>query len=338
MALDARVYVDESYSVKDEVFYLAALIVPTECEAALEEAWNELRLEIKNEIRDYYGAQKHKDDPDWLPELHAESLYQSQDEYEKYYKRGKNSVPENDKDYWKRHSDWLEKALLIQAQFDLPLIVIKGLPHLSKVALNTNTYMYLDEMLRGAWNLDLPEPLELPEMYKKMRDLETRAFTWLFPNLLFHIENELATRGWQAEIICDDEEDQRGFRLSTLLKDFHENEILAHVKSVEFEDSRKWSGLQIVDIHAYVLRRAEALQVNKVKTPKPTDARLQTWVSTICRKQLANDRSQIVDQVEKTIPLVIEYIIMNCGGPISLRQQIWRVVREALKKRSQYVQ
>jgi hypothetical protein len=69
MALDARVYVDESYSVKDEVFYLAALIVPTECEAALEAAWNELRLEIKKEIQDYYGAQKHKDDPNWLPEV-----------------------------------------------------------------------------------------------------------------------------------------------------------------------------------------------------------------------------------------------------------------------------
>jgi hypothetical protein len=336
MALDARVYVDESYSVKDEVFYLAALIVPTECEAALEAAWNELRIEIKNEIQDYYGAQKHKDDPDWLPELHAESLYQSQDEYEKYYKRGKNGVPENDKDYWKKHSDWLEKALLIQAQFELPLIVIKGLPHMSKAALNADKY--LDEMLKGVWNSDIPEPLELHEMYKKMRDLETRAFTWFFPNLLFHIENELAAQGWQAEIICDDEEDQRGFRLSTLLKDFHENKILAHVKSVEFEDSRKWSGLQVVDIHAYILRRAEALEVNKIQNPKPTDARLQTWASAICRKQLIDNQLQIVDQVEKTMPLIFEYIIMNCGGPIALRQNIWASVRKAFKKHSQYVQ
>lgn len=336
MALDARVYVDESYSVKDEVFYLAALIVPTECEAALEKAWNELRLEIKNEIQDYYGAQKHKDDPDWLPEIHAESLYQSQDEYEKYYKRGKDNVPENDKDYWKRHSDWLEKALLIQAQFELPLIVIAGPSHVDKTLRKVDDY--LDETLKRAWNPDIPEPSELNQMLEKMRDLETRAFTWSFPNLLFHVEHELETRGWQAEIICDDEEDQRGFRLSTLLKDFHENKILAHVKSVEFEDSRNWSGLQVVDIHAYVLRRAAALQEDKIKTPKPTDARLQTWALTICKRQLTKDEPQIVDRTEKILLLIMEYIIINCGGPIALRQYMWESVREVLKKVSRYIQ
>lgn len=107
MQLDARVYVDESYSLKDGVFYLAALIVPVEYEAALEAAWRDLRLEIKAEIADYFGAQAFINDPNWLPELHAEALYQSEDEYEKYDKRSRTgtSIPANDKDYWLKHVD-----------------------------------------------------------------------------------------------------------------------------------------------------------------------------------------------------------------------------------------
>jgi Protein of unknown function (DUF3800) len=339
MQLDARVYVDESYSLKDGVFYLAALIVPVEHEAALEAAWRDLRLEIKAEMADYFGAREFINDPDWLPELHAEALYQSEDEYEKYDKRNRtgSGIPVNDKDYWLNHVDWLEKALLTQAQFDLPLIIISG-PHQVSPEMRGGNETLAD-MLQQSWNPDTPKPVYLQDTLEKMRDLESRAFTWSFPELLFHIEYELAKRGWQAEIICDDEEDNRGYRLATLLEDFYESGILGHVQRVLFEDSKTWTGLQVVDIHAYVFRRSEALRSGKVKKPKPTDARLVTWIPTICAQQLQlkDDADEVADHSEKIIPLVWEYIVMNSGGPIAFRQKTWEMIRSVTKKHNKYI-
>jgi hypothetical protein len=337
MQVDARVYVDESYSLKDGVFYLAALIVPVEHEAALEAAWRDFRLEIKAEMTDYFGAREFINDPDWLPELHAEALYQSEDEYEKYDKRNRTgtNMPVNDKDYWLKHVDWLEKALLLQARWDLPLIVISGPNQVSPEMLGVEKL--LSEMLQLAWNPDVPKPDHLKGTFEKMRDLELRSFTWLFPTLLFQIEHELAKRNWQAEIVCDDEEDNRGYRLATLLEEFYKSGVLGHVQRIQFEDSKTWTGLQIVDLHGYVLRRAAALKSGKIKRPKPSDSRLETWASTICAQQLTSDAPEVVDRFEKTTSLVWEYIIMNSGGPMEFRQRTWELVREASKKHNKYI-
>ncbi len=337
MSLNARVYVDESFS-KDGTYYLAAVIVPIDVEFELESAWNALRREIRDAVVDYFGASKYKHDSKWLPEIHAASLYQSEDEYQKYDRFSEVPIPIVDKNYWLKHVDWLEDALKIQARFELPLIVISGPSEMTLERRGVS--MHLADVLEQAWNPEISQPVQFQQMLSKMRVLESRAFTWAFPELLLLIEHELAHRGWRADIVCDDEDDNRGFRLSTLLEEFYNSGALPHIQRVLFEDSKKWAGLQIVDVHAYVLRRALALDAGTIKSPKPTDGRLQSWASSMCQSHIAlckSDTSLIKDRYQKTMPVIMEYLVMNAGGPHEVSRKIWEMMREALKPLSKYL-
>jgi Protein of unknown function (DUF3800) len=253
---------------------------------------------------------------------------------QKYDKQGKNAVPENDRDYWLKHSEWLEKAVLIQAQFGIRSIIIEGPMRIDLVLRKKDKY--LDEILSPAWTPAIPKPLGLDQRFKDMRNLELRAFTWAFPEMLFLIDYELENRGWKAEIVCDHEKVQSRFGLSTVLLEFQKNGTLANVKSVLFEDSKRWTGLQVVDIHAYILRRDAALKAGKIDKPKPTDPRLQTWVPILI-KQHSDNELQIIDWGKKIEPVVYEYIIKNCGASAELQQLMWGTVERRLKELSPYL-
>lgn len=332
MSFDARVYVDESYSVKDNIFYLSALIVPQSVAVELDQAWQQLRQQIKKELvaQNYFGVSSAQANSDWLPEIHAVALYQSEDEFEKYDKRSKVGVPNTDKDYWYQHVDWLEQALVLQSKFDLPLLVVQSPVRVEPMQRSTGKE-FISEALPRYWNSELAKPPELEGMFQRMRELESRAFTWAFPELLLLVEHELQIRQWQAEIICDDEPDNRGFRLSTLLSEFYQSKAMVRVNKVLFEDSKQFTGLQIVDVHSYLLHRSMALQNSVIKKPKPTDDRLIVWVKNFTAKQMSLVKKENYGQIEyhysKILFFVTEYLIMNAGGPQDLRQQLWESLK-----------
>ena len=163
------------------------------------------------------------------------------------------------------------------------------------------------------------------------KTLEARAYTWALPTMFFHLEAELTKRNLIADIICDEGNEERGFRLSELLKTFQESGVFQRIKKVIFRPSETEVGLQIADIHAYAMIRTQGLQKGFV-TRKTTDQLLERMVNDFTDKQCQLVSSKPLDTRQRGLAtmLSIEYIIRHSGLPTEVIQTALEISQQVL--------
>jgi hypothetical protein len=312
-----RVFIDET-SDQHNQFGLVAILIEPEQETQLGVAWQQLRTRIREVLRESYPKWQAYEAkrPDTLPEIHATDMYQSAG----YFRNTTHPDPL----FWQQHSTWLSEAFALQGQFDLPIIGLLG-----EATRDISEGSFTDALLK-AWSAT-PTHQYILKKLEKLTWLEARAYTWALPTMLFHLEAELTHRNLVADIICDEGNEERGFRLSELLKTFQESGVFQRIRKVLFRSSETEVGLQIADIHAYAMIRTQGLQKGFV-TRKITDQWLEQMVNDFTDKQCQLVASKPLDTRQRGLArmLSIEYIIRHSGLPTEVIQSALEVYQKVL--------
>ncbi|NJK43198.1 MAG: hypothetical protein HC933_02090 [Pleurocapsa sp. SU_196_0] len=331
---NVTVFIDESQS--EGLFFLVATIVPDRIRNQLTLEWESLQREIKRELLvDYPKAQSHfAEFPDELAEIHAVNMYTSAG----YYRKSQNLVPPPNPTYFLKHFQWLEDAFSIQSRYTLPTLVIGGDENLRHPA-HTHGVTMSDLITRHA----TPETLAnvaLPGMLARTDHLQALPYTWALPELLWHIENELKRRNWHGTIFCDEGNDQEGFRKAKLLTALLKAQAFKHVKGLAFGSGSRATAtlpleplLQIPDIHAYVIRRHEAIRAGK-RVASVYDRRyISWWAQYYTQRQLECDPGEMHPQ-QRDVSRMISYdfIVRHAGGPETLREALAKDIVSSLMR------
>ena len=314
---------------------LVAVIVPNGAVDKLERAWSKLQQRILVELRsDYPPWQKYEQTHlGALPEVHAVNLWQSGG----YYRKHPYGAGNGDR-YWRAHQRWLGEAFEIQGRFWLPIVAIHDPVELTDPA--ARGAPRLSEIIRDSWKGPDPVPRSVSRHFEKMDHLQARPYTFALPQLLCHLDDELARRGWTADVTCDDDAsnvtngENSGFRLSRLMRLYQESGRLRHLTGLSFQHSHLSVGLQVADIHAYAVSRALALSEGWVRR-KAGDDLLERWADDYTLKQRGLVQDQPLSRQQRGVinSLAFEYVLRNSGLPAAVletalsavTQTVWKV-------------
>lgn len=321
---EVTVYIDETQG--EGLFFLVATIVPHRVRRELTEEWQALQRAIKDELlADYPKAQRYfASRPDELAEIHAVNMYTSIG----YYRKDRMSVPPPSPTYFLRHFEWLEEAFSIQSRYTLPTLVIGGDEHLRHPAHTHGVTM--SDMIRRTATPGTLSNIALPGMLTRMDHLQALPYTWALPELLWHIENELKRRGWYGTIMCDEGGDQIGFRKSKFLAALLDHKVFKHVLGLEFGSGSRATAtvpvqplLQVPDIHAYVIRRHEAIRAGKHVASQYDRRYITSWAQYFTQRQLECEPGEMHPQQRDASRMIAyDFIVQHAGGPETFRDAI----------------
>lgn len=331
---EVTVYIDETQG--EGLFFLVATIVPHRVRRELTEEWQALQQAIKDELLvDYPIAQRYfASRPDELAEIHAVNMYTSSG----YYRKDRLAVPPPSPTYFLKHFRWLEEAFSIQSRYTLPTLVIGG-DELLRHPAHTHGVTMSDVIRRTAPPQTLAN-VALPGMLARMDHLQALPYTWALPELLWHIENELKRRGWYGTVMCDEGGDQEGFRKSRFLEALLTNNVFKHVRGLEFGSGSRATAtvalqplLQIPDIHAYVIRRHEAIRAGKRVASEYDKRYITWWAQYFTQRQLECQPGEMHQQQRDASKMIsYDFIVRHAGGPETLRDSISKDVVSSLMR------
>jgi hypothetical protein len=333
-AINARVYLDESVFQNHEtkikhLFYVSAAIIPVQIEEQLTQRWRSLQNSILEVIRSSYlhGYKEFSKSGLELPEIHAVELCQSQKSFRKYDPKSK--PPESDK-YWERHLVWLQEAFEIQASFSIPVLVMGGKHDLYTSRLTDTIEKDLTPQGRALRDIE--------NTLSGMRRLEASPYTWALPQIAFAIQSELKRRNWKADFICDEGENQKGFRASEMFARLHKTTLLNHLTPPQFLSSKHTIGLQVADIHAYCAMQLEAFNIG-IQNPETSDQKRKIQFITglaqrYTDRQIHLTNPQSMTHLERLaqVAIVMEFIIKNSGGPKETQDELWKEVQGSVER------
>jgi hypothetical protein len=331
---NVTVYIDETQA--EGLFFLVATIVPHRVRDELVQEWTALQHKIKAVLlAEYPIAQQYfATRPDELAEIHAVNMYTSSG----YYRQKLNAVPPPSPTYFLKHFQWLEEAFSIQDRYTLPTLVIGGDENLRHPAHTHGVTM--SKLIQGNATPKTLQNVALPGMLDRMDHLQALPYTWALPELLWHIENELKRRGWYGTVVCDEGGDQVGFRKSTFLKTLLVNNVFRHIRGLEFGSGSRATTtvpfhplLQVPDIHAYVIRRHEAI-ISRKRTPSEHDRRyISWWAAYFTQRQLTCEPGEMQkEQRDASRMISYDFIVRHAGGPETLQDAIAKEIVSSLMR------
>lgn len=313
---DIYVYLDDFK--RDKVFVLTAALVLADKAASLLEDWDTLRQDIKRVlIEQYPGAAAHpKLGGHQLPEIHAVDLFQSGG----YYR--KTSVSPGDL-YWKRHHDWLEEALKVVQKHDIRFVVVP--------IANTDL---LDPRNQGEPPISKTLSIvQSPRIRSELDRLYCNPYVHALPTMLVGLHRPFADFGLLGEVICDDQDECKGFEVIASIEWLRKSGQFTHLSSPRFASSLDEALIQVSDVAGYVFGR----WFHASQTGLILKAELQEWF-----EKYIHERCRIVnidqfdtqqrDQVSLWVfSLLIEQTIRNAELKGYLYETLRKLFGDLLK-------
>lgn len=237
-------------------------------------------------------------DDDWLPEIHAKELYQSQ----RIYRNDEAFHP----GYWRQHRQWLAEAVVIIRRANPTIVVI---PYRQKLV-DINRRML--GLPTETWAREVP----YKNMREKMDRLFQSSYVWGLNHLIDAIEAHLEEHDLHADLICDQHGDGYGFSMLRIFEIAGKESEASRMPSPLFASSDEHALLQAADVIAYVFGSVLCDSANG----KRREDILQ-WAVSLAPLERTVPPSKKIDLARSTAR-IFEYLIRYSGGPKAYREKL----------------